>query len=89
MTTQNQPEPEIRAIDRALAFVAITLITAGIVCFIIVIVGTTLNANFNALWGQIVFGIMYFGLPLGVVLFMTVIITNTVRRSRAAKRAKK
>lgn len=89
MTTQNQPEPEVRSIDRFLALTSITLIIAAVICFFIVIIGTPLGADFNAAWGQIVFGIMYFGLPIGVVLFLTLIITNTVRRSRSAKQAKK
>lgn len=76
-------------IERILAYTVAALVGAALVCFIAVIVGTTLGAGDNdgfsrGLWPA-VFVIQYYGLPLAFVLIVTLLVLNGVRRSRAAK----
>ena len=86
-THQPSEEPEIRRIDRVLAISAITLIGLAVLCFIAIIVGTQLGADFGTpLWTAVSL-LVQWGLPLGIVMFFALIIMNMMRRSRAARAA--
>ena len=88
MNTQDQtPEPPVRRIDRWLAFTSITLIALAIICFVAVLIGTTAGADFSGpIWGAVSV-VMRLGLPVGVFLFLALLIMNMMRRSRATRAA--
>lgn len=72
-----------------LAYAVAILIGLALACFIAVIAGTALGAGDNdgfshGLWPAI-FMIQYYGLPLAFVLIVALLVSNGVRRSRAAK----
>lgn len=81
-------EVPVTRLDRILAVSSLTLIVAAVVCFILMIIGSMITVEFATPFWTIVTGIMYFGLPLGVVLFFTLLISNTVRRAKLAKAAR-
>lgn len=89
MNTSERSDPPIRSIDRILAFVSITLIAAAILCFIAIIIGTAAGVTDfgSGVWVVVSF-VMYYGLPLGVVLFFILLVMNMTRRTRAAKQAR-
>lgn len=84
----NSPAPEdppIRPLDRLLAFVSVTLIVLAVACFLAIIIATWVGVTDFSGWWVAVSVLMYYGLPLGVVLFFILLIMNMIRRSRAAK----
>lgn len=90
MSNPDKVEPEIRAIDRFLSFASLVVIVLAFVCFVAVIVGTAVGVqDFSTPLWQTIFAVMYFGLPLGAVMFFAVIIMNMVRRSRLNKPQKR
>ncbi len=86
----NTPPPvRINRIERGLAFGVILLVGITLVCFVAVIVGTSLGAGADdgfshGLWPTVFFA-QYFGLPLAFLLIFALLISNAMRRSRAAK----
>lgn len=86
----NTPPPvRINRTERALAFAVLALVVAALICFISVIVATTLGAGANdgfshGIWPAVFF-VQYYGLPLAFVLIIALLVSNAVRRSRAAK----
>lgn len=84
-THEQSPEPQVRRIDRILAYISITSIGLAVICFIAVIAGTAAGADMRTpLWAVVSVVLMY-GLPLGIVAFFALLITNMVRRSSATK----
>jgi hypothetical protein len=76
-------------IERILAIAVVTLIALTLVCFIAVIVATPLGAGDNdgfsrGIWPAVLL-FQYYGLPIAFVLIVALLVTNGVRRSRAAK----
>ncbi len=79
----------INQTERILAFGVLILVGLALVCFIAVIVGTTLGAGANdgfshGIWPTVFF-VQYYGLPLAFLLIIALLVSNAVRRSRAAK----
>ncbi|MFT4259213.1 multidrug ABC transporter ATPase [Microbacterium sp.] len=83
------PEPEIRRVDRALAFCALALIAASIAGFVSIMVGTA-NGMDAAAFGEgawpFIASILYWGPPLAFILIITLLIMSFVRKGRAARR---
>lgn len=77
------PEPPVRRIDRILAFSSITLVGLSILCFIAVMIGTTMKTDMTTPVWSIVSALLLYGLPIGVGLFFVLLVTNMVRRTRA------
>lgn len=84
------PEPEIRRLDRILAFTALGLIAASILGFVTIIIGTTNGMNEAAFaegaWPFIA-SILYWGPPLAFILIIALLIMSFVRKGRAASRS--
>ena len=87
--SKTPPPVSINRIERILAIAVVVLIATALGCFIAVIAGTTLGAGENdgfshGVWPTVFF-IQYYGLPLAFVLIVALLVSNGVRRSRAAK----
>lgn len=79
----------INQTERILAYGVLVLVGLALICFIAVIVGTTLGAGADdgfshGIWPAVFF-VQYYGLPLAFLLIVALLISNAVRRSRAAK----
>ncbi len=86
---KNPPPVSVHPIERILAIAVAVLIALALACFIAVIAGTALGAGDNdgfshGIW-PLVFLIQYYGLPLAFLLIIALLVSNGVRRSRAAK----
>ncbi len=89
MSNENSgTEVPVTRIDRILAVSSLALIVAAVVCFALMIIGSMITVEFGTPFWTIVTGVMYYGLPLGVLLFFTLLISNTVRRAKLAKAAR-
>ena len=87
--SKTPPPVSIHRIERILAIAVVILIAIALGCFIAVIAGTSLGAGDNdgfshGIWPAVFF-IQYYGLPLAFVLIVALLVSNGVRRSRAAK----
>ncbi|ALX67409.1 multidrug ABC transporter ATPase [Microbacterium sp. XT11] len=83
------PEPEVRRIDRVLAFTALGLAAASIICFFAIIIGTAVGmdqADFGEGAWPFVAAIPYWGLPIAFVLIITLLVMSFVRKGRAQSR---
>ncbi len=88
MNAQN-PEPEVRTVDRLLAFTALGLAAASIICFFAIIIGTAVGmkqSDFGTGVWPIVAAIPYWGLPVAFVLIITLLVMSFIRKGRAASR---
>ncbi|MBN9150918.1 MAG: multidrug ABC transporter ATPase [Salinibacterium sp.] len=79
----------INQTERILAYGVLVLVGLALICFIAVIVGTTLGAGADdgfshGIWPAVFF-VQYYGLPLAFLLIIALLVSNAVRRSRAAK----
>ena len=89
-TPKNLPPVRANRIERILAIAVVSLIAAALVCFAAFIIATPLGIGENdgfsrGIWPLVTI-VMYYGLPVAFVLIVTLLISNGVRRSRAAKR---
>jgi hypothetical protein len=65
------------------------VILLSLVCFVALFIGQVSGADFQTGVWPAVAAVPYFGLPLGFVLIVVVMIVNARRRSQAAKDARK
>lgn len=83
-------EPEIRRVDRILAFTALGLVAASVLGFVSIMIGTASGMDEQS-FGQgawpFVASILYWGPPLAFVLIITLLIMSFVRKGRAASRS--
>lgn len=89
MSTQS-PEPEVpvRRVDRVLAFTALGLAAASIVCFFAIIIGTAVGMerdDFGAGLWPVVAAIPYWGLPLAFVMIIVLLAMSFIRKGRASR----
>lgn len=75
----------VRRIDRILAIMSLGLLVLSLLCFVAIIVGTGVGANFReGLWPTV--GVVVYIAPiLAFVLLLSVLIMTFVRRARAGK----
>lgn len=90
MSAKN-PEPDvpIRRIDRILAFTALGIAAASIICFFAIIIGTATGMRQEDFGGGIwplVAAIPFWGLPLALALIMVLLISSFIRKGRANTR---
>lgn len=90
MSTQS-PEPEIpiRRVDRILAFSALALAAASIICFFAIIIGTAVGMqqeDFGSGAWPFIAAIPYWGLPLAFAMIVALLIMSFIRKGRAASR---
>lgn len=91
MSTKS-PEPEIpiRRVDRILAFTALGIAAASVLCFFAIIIGTAAGmqqTDFGEGAWPLVAAIPYWGLPVALILIITLLITSFVRKGRASSRS--
>ncbi|MGF3056844.1 multidrug ABC transporter ATPase [Microbacterium sp. YY-01] len=88
--TSATPEVPVKRIDRYLAYAALILAAAAIICFFAIIFGTAFGMQqqdfAHGVW-PIVAAIPLWGLPLSMVCIFTLLISSLVRKNRAAKRS--
>lgn len=89
-TQKSEPEVPIRRLDRILAFTALGIAAASVICFFAIIIGTATGMDRTAfaegVW-PIVAAIPYWGLPLAFVMIITLLVMSFVRKGRAASRS--
>ncbi|GAB3124851.1 multidrug ABC transporter ATPase [Glaciibacter psychrotolerans] len=90
MTTQPQSNPQ--RIDRVLAYLVAGLVGLSVIAFFAVIAATAVGAGANdgfshGIW-PFVISFPLFGLPLGFVMIIALLVMSTVRRSRATKQGR-
>ena len=91
MSTQNsEPEVPIRRLDRILAFTALGIAAASVVCFFAIIIGTALGMD-QAAFGEgiwpVVAAIPYWGLPVASLMIITLLTMSFIRKGRASSRS--
>jgi hypothetical protein len=87
VTTQI-PQPASR-IERILAYMVAGVVGLSILAFIAVLIGTSAGVGDNdgfshGIW-PLVLTLPLFGLPLGFVLVIVLLVTSAIRRSRDAR----
>ena len=91
MSTQNtEPEVPVRRLDRILAFSALGIAAASVVCFFAIIIGTAVGmdqAAFDEGAWPFVAAIPFWGLPLAFVMIITLLVMSFIRKGRAASRS--
>lgn len=88
-TKSPEPEVPVRRIDRILAFSALGLAAASIICFFAIIIGTAVGMqqkDFGAGVWPFVAAIPYWGLPLAFVMIIVLLAMSFIRKGRAASR---
>ncbi|GAA1248290.1 ABC-type antimicrobial peptide transport system permease subunit [Microbacterium phyllosphaerae] len=88
-TKSPEPEVPVRRIDRILAFSALGLAAASIICFFAIIIGTAVGMqqkDFGAGVWPFVAAIPYWGLPLAFVMIIVLLTMSFIRKGRAASR---
>lgn len=81
--------PGISRLERILAIMIVAIVVLALVCFVAVIVATSAGVGADdgfshGIWPAVFF-VPYLGLPLAFVLVVVVLVSNGMRRSRAAK----
>ncbi|GAA3734588.1 hypothetical protein GCM10022239_08360 [Leifsonia bigeumensis] len=79
----------ISRLERILAIMIVAIVALALICFVAVIVATSAGVGANdgfshGIWPAVFF-VPYLGLPLAFVLIIVVLVSNGMRRSRAAK----
>jgi hypothetical protein len=87
--TANGPGADNR-LERVLAFMILGIVALSLICFVAIIVATATGMSRDdfaqGLW-PMVSVIPLFGLPLGMVLIVVLLLVSVRRRGRAAKDA--
>lgn len=80
----------IRRVDRILAFTALGIAAASVVCFFAIIIGTATGMD-QVAFGEgawpIVAAIPYWGLPLAFVMIIVLLTMSFIRKGRASSRS--
>lgn len=77
-------------LERILAYLVAGVVGLSVLAFIAVIIGTTAGAGANAgfsrgVWPTVIW-LPYFGLPLGVILIIGLVVASALRRGRDARK---
>lgn len=86
----DSPDAPAGPLDRFLAYAALTLAAASIICFFVIIIGTATGmdqASFGTGAWPAIAALPLFGLPLAFLMIITLLIITFVRRGRAGKRS--
>ncbi|PVE95038.1 MULTISPECIES: multidrug ABC transporter ATPase [unclassified Microbacterium] len=91
MSTQNsEPEIPVRRVDRILAFSALGIAAASVICFFAIIIGTAVGMDQSAfgegLW-PVIAAIPFWGLPVAFVMIIALLVMSFIRKGRAASRS--
>ena len=89
-THSSGPEVSVRPVDRILAFSALGLAAASVLCFFAIIIGSGMGMD-QAAFGEglwpIVAVIPLLGLPAAFVMIISLLVMSFVRKGRAASRS--
>lgn len=77
----------VNRIERVLAFMVVSIIALAVICFIAVVVGSANDVDFTVGLWPIVFVMPGVGLPIGVLLILTLLVVNLLRRRRESRDA--
>ncbi|REJ05974.1 multidrug ABC transporter ATPase [Microbacterium bovistercoris] len=84
------PDLPVRTIDKVLAYTALGLAGASVLCFFAIIIGTATGMKQEAFaqgaW-PLIAGLPLYGLPIAFVMIIALLIMSMVRKGRAAKRS--
>ncbi|WP_309104289.1 multidrug ABC transporter ATPase [Microbacterium sp.] len=84
------PDVTVRRVDRILAFTALGLAAASVLCFFSIIIGSAVGMD-QAAFGEgawpLIAGIPLWGLPLAFVLIISLLVTSFIRKGRAGSRS--
>jgi hypothetical protein len=88
--SMQSPEPDVpvRRIDRILAFTALGLAAASILCFFAIIIGTAVGMqqqDFGSGVWPLVAAVPYWGLPAACVMIIVLLSMSFVRKGRASR----
>ncbi len=89
-TEPNRPDAPVRPIDRFLAYTALALAAASVLCFFAIIIGTAAGMDqksFGAGVWPFVAALPMFGLPLAFLMIITLLVMSFTRKGRAARRS--
>jgi hypothetical protein len=91
MSTQNtEPEVPVRRLDRILAFSALGIAAASVICFFAIIIGTAVGMDQSAfgegVW-PLVAAIPFWGLPVAFAMIIALLVMSFIRKGRAASRS--
>ena len=87
-TNSSGTDAPIRRLDRAFAFIALTLAALSVICFFAIIAASALGLGQDDFAGgiwPIAAAIPLWGLPVAFVLIISLLVMSFVRRGRAAK----
>ena len=84
------PEPDVpvRRVDRILAFTALGLAAASILCFFAIVIGTAFGMqqqDFGSGAWPLVAAVPYWGLPLAFAMIIALLSMSFVRKGRASR----
>lgn len=86
---ENSPEPRVGRLDRFLAYTALIIAAASIICFFVIIIGTSTGMSQESfgtgIW-PFVAALPLYGLPLAFVMIIALLIISFVRKGRAGKK---
>ncbi|MCI1019583.1 multidrug ABC transporter ATPase [Microbacterium sp. C5A9] len=88
--SMKSPEPDVpvRRVDRILAFTALGLAAASILCFFAIIIGTAVGMqqqDFGSGVWPLVAAVPYWGLPAAFVMIIVLLSMSFVRKGRASR----
>jgi hypothetical protein len=85
-----EPEVPVRRLDRILAFSALGIAAASVVCFFAIIIGTAVGmdqSSFGEGAWPLIAAIPFWGLPVAFVMIITLLVMSFIRKGRAASRS--
>lgn len=88
--SMKSPDPDVpvRRVDRILAFTALGLAAASILCFFAIIIGTAVGMqqqDFGSGVWPFVAAVPYWGLPAAFVMIIVLLSMSFVRKGRASR----
>ena len=88
--SMKSPEPDVpvRRVDRILAFTALGLAAASIICFFAIIIGTAVGMqqqDFGSGVWPLVAAVPYWGLPAAFVMIIVLLSMSFARKGRASR----
>lgn len=88
MSANSPADPPIRRIDRILAFMALGIAIASVLCFFAIMISTaagmTRDDYSTGIW-PIVSVVPLVGLPIAFLLILTLLVMSIVRRGKAGR----
>lgn len=80
----------VRAVDRFLAFTALGLAAASVLCFFAIIIATAVGmqqSDFGYGMWPVIAAIPLWGLPLALAMIIALLVMSFIRKGRAARRS--